>query len=192
MNFVGLSASLNIQAQRFALKWAEEHLPEVQYRTIKASYYTLLKRTALFVILCCIPIILAFLFLAFEAPFSKSAEANAMPNGATGYVLARTDYDGNFFWTHNSQKYEYPLVEYGLDPEKYQFGDKVKVYIDDMQQIVKVTEGEKGPTIRNIEIGIGVIGSIFIPVLLIMCVFRPIAYRTFGKSWITFYKEFEK
>ena len=178
MNFVGLSASLNIQAQRFALKWAEEHLPEVQYRAIKASYYTLLKRTALFVILCCIPIILAFLFLAFEAPFSKSAEANAMPNGATGYVLARADYDGNFFWTHNSQK--------------YQFGDKVKVYIDDMQQIIKVTEGEKGPTIRNIEIGIGVIGSIFIPVLLIMCVFRPIAYRTFGKSWITFYKEFEK
>ncbi len=190
MKWVGISATLNLSAQRFALKWAKEHLPEEEYKEIKKSYNLLMRRTALFVVICCIPIMIAFTFLAFNAPFSKSVEDAATPDGATGYVMARTDYDGNFYWTHDSKKYEYALKDYGLSSENYKFGDKVKVYVNDEQNIIKVTAVGDDSNIRNIEVGVGAIGSILVPALLILCVYRPIAYRTFGKTWVEFYRDF--
>ncbi|HIT33879.1 MAG TPA: hypothetical protein IAC31_04545 [Candidatus Faecousia intestinigallinarum] len=184
------SAVFNLSAQRFALMWAKEHLPTEEYTEIKKSYDFLIKRTVAFVVICCIPVIIAFMFLAFNAPFSKSMENAAIPEGATEYVMAKVDYDGNFYWTHDSKKYEYALKDYGLSSENYEFGDKVKVYINDAQDIIKVTADGNYSNIRNIEVGVGVIGSILIPVLLILCVYMPIAYRTFGKRWIEFYKDF--
>lgn len=191
MNSVGLAATLNLKAQRFALMWAKEHLSEEEYKKIKKSYNLLIRRTALFVVICCVPIIIAFMFLAFNAPFSKSVEDAATPDGATGYVMARADYDGNFYWTHDSKKYEYALKDYGLSPENYEFGDEVKVYVNDEQDIIKVMAVGNDSNVRNIEVGVGAIGSIVVPVLLIICIYRPIAYRTFGKSWIEFYRNFE-
>ena len=125
----------------------------------------MLKWTIIFVV-CCIPVMIAFLSLVINAPFSKRAEEANTPDGATGYVMARADYDGNFYWTHDSKKYEYALEDYGLSPENYEFGDEVKVYV-------------------------GVIGAILVPTLLLLCVYMPIAYHTFGKPWIKFYREFK-
>lgn len=149
----------------------------------------MLKWTTIFVV-CCIPVMIAFLSLVVNAPFSKRAEEANTPDGATGYVMARADYDGNFYWTHDSKKYEYALEDYGLSPENYEFGDEVKVYVNDAQDIIKVT-AEEDSNIRNIEVGVGVIGAILVPVLLILCVYMPIAYHTFGKPWIKFYREFK-
>lgn len=191
MSLTNISAGLNLTAQRFALMWAKEHLPKEKYNEIKKSYNSLMKRTAVFVIICCIPVIIAFLLLAFNTPFSKNMENAATPNGANGYVMARIDYDGNFYWTHDSKKYEYALKDYGLSAENYEFGDEVKVYVNDEQEIVKVTTDNDYSNIKNIEVGVGVIGSILVPALLILCVYMPIAYRTFGKSWIEFYRNFE-
>lgn len=190
MKWLGISTTLNLSAQHFALNWAKEHLPKEEYKEIKKSYNFLMKRTTMFVVICCIPIMIAFMFLAFNAPFSKNME-DATPDGATGYVMARTDYDGNFYWTHDSKKYEYALKDYGLSSKNYEFGDKVKVYVNDEQKIIKVMTDDDNSNIRNIEVGVGVIGSISVPALLILCVYRPIAYRTFGKTWIEFYKDFE-
>lgn len=190
MNLTGLGAMLNFKAQQFALKWAKEHLPEDKYQQIKKSYNLILKRTTIFVIVCLLPIVIAFTLLAIEAPFSKRAEADAMPPSATEYVMARVDYDGNFYWTHDSKKYEYPLEEYGFSSEDYTFGDEVKVYVDDTQNIIKVMDVEKGFTIREKEVLIGSLGAILIPVLITMCIYCPIAYRTFGRPWQEFCKEF--
>ena len=192
MKLLGISAGLNFTAQRLALMWAKEHLPEEEYKEIKKSYNLLLKRTAAFIVIFCIPIIIVFMSLAFNAPFSREAENAALPDGATEYVIARADYDGNFYWTHDSKKYEYALKDYGLSPENYEFGDKVKVYVDDAQNIIKVAAVDDTFNIRNIEVGVGVIGSILVPVLLIICIYRPIAYRTFGKAWIDFYSAFNE
>lgn len=190
MNLTALSAGFNFEAQRLALRWAKENLPDEKYQEIHKSYNALLKRTTVFIVVCCLPIIIAFLFLVFHAPFSKRAETEAIPKNATNYVLARVDYDGNFYWTHDSIKYEYPLKEYGLSPEEYKFGDKVKVYVDDAQNVIELTTIEDGFTIREIEVLAGSIGAILVPVLLILCIYIPIAYRTFGKPWRDFYREF--
>ncbi len=128
----------------------------------------------------------------FTEPFSQRYEAQNMPENATGCISATVDYDGNFFWTHDSVAYEHPLEEYGLSPEDYEFKDKVKVYIDDMQNVIKVTEEDKGMSFREKEVLIGVIGSILVPCLLLICLYIPIAYRTFGKPWIEFYTEFRR
>lgn len=71
MSLTKISAVLNLTAQHFALMWAKEHLPEEKYNEIKQSYDLLMKRTAAFVIICCIPVILAFVLLAIYTPFSK-------------------------------------------------------------------------------------------------------------------------
>lgn len=192
MKLIGLSAVFNFKAHQFALRWAKENLPKDKYQEIQKSYNLILKRTIIFMIICVLPIIIAFSFLVFEAPFSKSAEAKAMPSSATGYVLARVDYDGNFYWTHDSKKYEYPLEKYDLPSEKYKFGDKVKVYVDDKQNVIEVTNIENGLTVREIEVLIGVIGAILVPVLITLCIYIPIAYRTFGKPWRQFCREFDR
>ncbi len=179
----------SFQEPENALLWAKENLPEEQYQKIQRSHKLLMKNTALFVFVCCIPIIIAFMYLIFAAPLSAGSETDA-PIGATGNVLARVDYDGNFYWTHDSQKYEYALKEYGLSPEKYKFGDRVKVYVNDEQDVIGVTAVEDKTNLRIIEICVGIVGSIFVPVVLIMLIYMPIAHRTFGKPWIEFWRAF--
>lgn len=176
----------------FALRWAKENLPSEEYQAILDSCDMLVKRTIIFVVVCCLPIIFAFVGLGIGAPFSSKAEAEAKPQNATGYVLARVDYDGNFYWTDDSKKYEYSLEEYGLSPDEYEFGDKIKVYVDDANKVIQLAAVEDGLTIRDIELLVGVIGSILVPSLLILCLYMPIAYRTFGKAWIDFYREFRQ
>ena len=81
---------------------------------------------------------MGFTYLAIDALISKRVEAKNTPQNATDYVLARVDYDGNFYWTQDSQKYEHPLANYGLSPDEYEFGDELKVYVDNEQMLKKV------------------------------------------------------
>lgn len=147
------------------------------------------KWTTIFMLCCVMPIAFLFTCLVMFTPFSNKAEALNTPKGATKYVIGRVDYDGNFWWTHNSQKYEYALEDYGLSSANYKFMDEVKVYINYAQDIIKVTKYEH-LDIRVIEILGGIIGSILVATLLMVCVYLPIAYRTFGKVWIKFYRNF--
>ena len=188
----GMAAGFHFMAHQFALRWAKENLPEEKYQRVAKSYRITFKRTLIFVVVCCIPVLILFLSLIFCAPFSQREEANATPEGATGYVLARVDYDGNFYWTHDSKKYEFPLNAYGLAPQEYGFGDQLKVYVDDAQNIIQVTAVEEGLTTREVEILVGIVGGILAPVLLIFCVYYPIASRTFARPWREFYREFHK
>ena len=181
----------NSRKIRIALDWAEDNLPPEQYNEIRTSYDKTSIRTIIFVI-CCIPIMCAFLFLVFYAPFSKEAEAETTPKGATLTKTAHIDYDDNFYWTHDSKKYECALADYGLNPDNYKPNDKLTVYLDDNQNVLKVTDIEEGLSVRDIEILVGVIGSIVVPVLLITCVYIPIAYSTFGKPWRKFIREYYK
>lgn len=189
MNLTGLSAALNFGANGFALMWAKENLPAEEYQEIRKSYNTLMKRTIVFILACFTLCSIIFLPLIFAAPFSTRIETAATPNGATDYVLARVDYDGNFYWTHDSMVYKYALKEYGLSAEDYEVHDMVKVYINDAQNIIEVTTVEDGMDIRDIELLVGILGSILTPVILIL-IYRPFAYRTFGKAWIEFNRNF--
>lgn len=129
-----------------------------------------------------------------EQPISKKAmriELENMPKGAIASVNARVDYDGNFFWTYDSQKYEYALKDYGISPEGYRFGDKVKVFIDDEQNAIQVTTVEEGLDARDKDLLVGSVIALLVPILLITCVYMPIAYSTFGKPWREFIREFE-
>ena len=174
---------------RIALDWAKDNLPPEQYNEIRKSYDKTSIRTIIFVI-CCIPIMCAFLSLIFFAPFSNKADEDATPKGATMTKTARVDYDNNFYWTHDSQKYECALEDYGLNPNNYNPTDQLTVYLDDNQNVLKVTDIEEGLSVRDIEILVGSIGSIVVPVLLITCVYIPIAYSTFGKPWRKFIREY--
>lgn len=183
-----LNVWMNREAHRYALLWAKEHLPRETYQTIQRSYDTTWKRTLLFALLCLIPLMLAFFSLIFFAPFSQSEDA--LPAGASEVIEARVDYDGNFYWTHDSQVYEHPLEAYGLSAQELEVNDRVQVYVDEAQNVVRAEPLEEGTSMREIEIGAGVIGGILAPVLITLCIYLPIANRTFAKPWRTFYQTY--
>ncbi len=185
------STYMQFKSQEFALRWAREHLPPEKYKAIYNSYCTLMKRTVIFVLACCVPIICIGLYFTFETPIADRIEAAATPAGATGWVTARCDYDGNFFWTHDSKAYEYPLAEYGLDPAYYHFGQKLNVYVNDDQEIIAVTATHEGTEASTWEVCISILVTLILPTVLILCVYRPIARRTFGKEWYEFNQQFK-
>ena len=119
----------------------------------------------------------------FFAPFSQSEDA--LPAGASEVIEARVDYDGNFYWTHDSQVYEHPLEAYGLSAQELEVNDRVQVYVDEAQNVVRAEPLEEGTSIREIEIS-----GILAPVLITLCIYLPIANRTFAKPWRTFYQTY--
>lgn len=178
-----LNVWMNREAHQYALLWAKEHLPRETYHTIQRSYDATQKRTLLFALLCLIPLMLAFFSLIFFAPFSQSEDA--LPTGASDVVEARVDYDGNFYWTHDSQVYEHPLEAYGLSAQELEGNDRVQVYVDEAQNVVRAEPLEEGTSMRVIEIS-----GILAPVLITLCIYLPIANRTFAKPWRTFYQTY--
>ena len=177
----------NTSKNRIALEWARLNLPPEQYNAIRKSFDATTTRTLIFV-LCCIPIMLAFLSLVFIAPFSSSS----IPKDASYSKTARVDYDGNFYWTYDSRKYEASLADFGLDPDSFRPNDTVTIYIDDYQNVYKVTEQEEGLQLNEIELLVGTICAIVIPVIIITCIYVPIAITTFGKPWREYMKWFNK
>lgn len=178
-----LNVWMNREAHRYALLWAKEHLPRETYHTIQRSYDATQKRTLLFALLCLIPLMLAFFSLIFFASLSQSEDA--LPAGASEVIEARVDYDGNFYWTHDSQVYEHPLEAYGLSAQELEVNDRVQVYVDEAQNVVRAEPLEEGTSMREIEIG-----GILAPVLITLCIYLPIANRTFAKPWRTFYQTY--
>ena len=92
------------------------------------------------------------------------------------------DYDGNFYWTRDSKVYKYPLSDYGMSTAEYAVGDRVRVYLDQIGQIVAVTSTpeHKAGTVTG---AAACIGSILFPVLLILLVHCPIAWYEFNRQY---------
>lgn len=184
-DLLGASAAMNLQSHQFALMWAKEHLPDEEYTKIKKSYDKVILYTSIFVIVCVIPLVILFINYGMNAVLTP----DAMPAGAVDYVIAQADYDGNFFWTHDSVKYEQPLEDYGLSPDDYQFRDKFKVYVNDSQDVISISPVEDKASEKEIKLGIGIIGALVVPTLITMCIYIPIAWNTFGKPWREFNKK---
>lgn len=180
---LALNTSLQFKSHAKALEYARLHLPREEYERIRASYNAVLKKTAFFTVCICLPIILVFVLLAIAVPLTPLA----MPTGATHYVDARVDYDGNFYWTHDSKKYERPLVAYDLDPSTHPFNSRIRVYLDDGQEVIAVTE-KPSFDVRSLMILVTSILAIAIPVVLLICVHDPRARRTYGRAWYEFYE----
>lgn len=181
----------NFEETDRALEWARINLPPYYYDKIKKSYDMLTIRTILCVVLC-IPIIIVFFLIATYTPFTSKSEANTLPDGATTSREASIDYDDNFYWTYDSKKYEGALADYGLNPDNYKFGDKVTIYIDDEQNVYDVTELKEGISPREIEQIIGFAGTIILPIIIILCIYLPIAFNTFGKPCRKYFNWFRK
>lgn len=191
MNELAFNSFIQIESHQKALNWALENLPYEKYEKISASYYKLLKSIIKFVLIVCVPIVLLSVLLILVRPISSSIEKQKMPSEATSFFIARVDTDGNFFWTHDSQAFEMSLEEVGLNSSEYQYLDKVKVYIDDDRNIIEVRDIDKGISLENIEILIGILGSIMVPTILIVAVYMPWVRKNVGHEWAEFYKDFQ-
>lgn len=76
-----------------------------------------------------------------------------------------------------------------MSTAEYAVGDRVRVYLDQIGQIVAVTSTpeHKAGTVTG---AAACIGSILFPVLLILLVHCPIARKTYGKAWYEFNRQY--
>lgn len=181
--------AMRFASNEIALRWAKANLPKEAYDKIEKSYKTMLKKTTIFVLLVICPIVIFFTIWIMTQPIAKYTYEASKPAGATSYHKARVDYDGNFWWTCDSKKYEYPLERYGFITSDYKFGDEVKVWVDDNQNIVKVEDISDEPDIMTIEVCACVFGALVLPTILAL-LYRCWAMHTFGKPWHDFCKEY--
>lgn len=186
---LAVGTAMRFASNEIALRWAKANLPKEEYNKIEKSYKTMLKKTTIFVLLVICPIVIFFTIWMMTSPITKYTYEASKPAGATSYHNARIDYDGNFWWTYDSKVYEYPLEQYGFAVSDYEFGDEVKVWVDDNQDIIKVEDTSDEPDIMTIEVCTCVFGVIVLPVILVL-LYRHRAIHTFGKPWHDFYKEY--
>lgn len=183
MSLTSIGTSMQFAAHKLALNYAKENLPQAEYQKIKNSYDRIFKKSILFICIVCLPVIIACTLVIIEAPFSKAVSNQVSDK----YIDARVDYDGNFYWTSDSRVYEYPLVNYGLAADNYEFGDKVRVYLDESNGVIDVTPVPEYNA-RLIEMIAALVCLFVVPTILIVCIHLPIAKRTYGKPWYNFYK----
>ncbi len=167
------------------LKRAKRCLPEPEYQEVYHSYHAVIKNTLLFLAVVCLPVILICLYIL----FGSLSAGEELIDGSVECITARMDYDGNFYWTRDSKVYKYPLSDYGMSTAEYAVGDRVRVYLDQIGQIVAVTSTpeHKAGTVTG---AAACIGSILFPVLLILLVHCPIARKTYGKAWYEFNRQY--
>lgn len=186
---LAVGTAMRFASNEIALRWAKANLPKEEYNKIEKSYKTMLKKTTIFVLLVICPIVILFTIWMMTSPITKYTYEASKPAGATSYHNARIDYDGNFWWTYDSKVYEYPLEQYGFAVSDYEFGNEVKVWVDDNQGIIKVEDTGDEPDVMTIEVCTCVFGVIVLPVMLVL-LYRHRALHTFGKPWHDFYKEY--
>ncbi len=76
-----MAAGFHFMAHQFALRWAKENLPEEKYQRVAKPHRITFKRTLIFVVVCCIPVLILFLSLIFCAPFPKGKKPMQRPKG---------------------------------------------------------------------------------------------------------------
>lgn len=186
---LAVGTAMRFASNEIALRWAKANLPKEEYNKIEKSYKTMLKKTTIFVLLVICPIVIFFTIWMMTSPITKYTYEASKPAGATSYHNARIDYDGNFWWTYDSKVYEYSLEQYGFAVSDYEFGDEVKVWVDDNQGIIKVEDTGDEPDVMTIEVCTCVFGVIVLPVMLVL-LYRHRVLHTFGKPWHDFYEEY--
>lgn len=167
-----------LRRMRNALNWAKMYLPPQQYSIIDKSYRNVIISTVI-CCLCCLPFSFLCAVIVIFAPFSHMSEDNAMPIGATTSREARIDYDDNFYWTYDSKVYKEALEDYGLNPDDYEPHDTITIYIDDDQNVYKVSNTDNNQ-LRQKEIIIGTIIGFAIPILILLITI-PIICTKIGK-----------
>lgn len=183
------SADYKSALSGIALKWAQENLPGEEYARIHESKVKSTRKVLIFVFVCMLPVMAAFLAMMELRPFSKLAlkyETDHLPQNATQRVTATKGYFGTFYWESNGKRHEYAFEEFGLSPR-----ENLTVYTDDDGNIIDVKRGISVNDILEFEMFAGAIGGIFVPAMLVL-IYKVYLMRTLGKPWEQFYKDWEK
>lgn len=141
---------------------------------------------ALFIVFFVIaPLIVLFSVIAIKCPITNAVKQNIEPAGTVSMQVARVDYEGDFWWRQNSEEHEYSLADYGLDPQNYEYGDQVFVYLDADANVLAVNDTDKVGVTRAWEQGISMAGAIILPIIICV-VFYLKARSGFGREWCNF------
>lgn len=188
------SFDLDAKLSRLALLWAQENLPEPEYKALSKSHDTMINRRLIFALAFAVPLMIVMGLLFFAHPIYKVAlqlEIQNMPEGATQRVIAHKSEGRNtVYWYDGDALYERPFDETGLNPDDYEDRDIV-LYVDNSQNIVGVKTGFNAEDIIVIEVICYLVGMLPLPIAL-MLTHYVYTGRTCGKLWLTFYKDWRE
>ena len=115
----------------------------------------------------------------------KAFENPKYPEGATlkkmGHISLYTD---TFWYTDNSQKYEFDFDDYGID-DSYESGEIIDVYLDDNNNIVEVSHQDK-----HYDWIIKVLCLLLVPIIVLL-LHTFVGKRIYAKNYRSYVKWYE-
>ncbi len=174
------SAAINMAGQKRILNYINNHT-EKQAELARKEY----KRFNLITILLIFLVILP-LCIYTTISFTNSLDNPVYPNGATKKILGHISlYEDTFWYTDNSQKYEFNFDDYNID-ETYEPGENILIYLDDNNNIVSVAHETKD--YRSV---INIILMLVVSVTLLLA-HAFIGRKTYAKNWNLYVQWYEK
>lgn len=114
----------------------------------------------------------------------------SLPVGATKEVTGHiSKYESTFWYTNNSQKYEYEISRYPRTRD-FKPGETFIIYIDDNNNIVSI-KAKSNDENKEIFIGIKII-LMFVISIGILVLERLVGKKTYSLSWNLYYEWYEK
>lgn len=157
------------------LSYAREYCDKSTYERIYKSYKKTLGYSVIFILLLLIGYTI---MLVTQIPtMDKYASDNVRP----GHV------SGNTVWYIQNDKHEIKLTDYGYNETDFNDNEKFVVYLDKDNHVIGIAPDKIAKKERELPFVLMICG-LFLMIVMILCIWTPISYKTFGKDFRTFNK----
>lgn len=161
------------------LNWAKENLDNDTFKIIQKSYKDIKKYTVIIMVL------LMLTYSVVLLPQISIIDKYSADLTRQGHV------SGKKVWYIKNDKKELNLSDYGYNYNDYKENDKFVVYLDKNYNVKDIAPLEEVQNEKNKPFII-MIGGIVLIIFIILFIYVPIAYNTFGKAWGQFNRWYEK
>lgn len=179
---LGMATAANFASAELKRDWAKNHLDHYTYARVEKSRKATLVNTTIFVVF------LVVLFgIAVAVGTVKQKELRSWYDTCrTGRVLGETVY------YIDNEKYEILLSDYGYDYHDFENRDIFDIYFNEEGDIIKIAPYDDSIfNEKNILVNIYIGGAILM-IIMILCIYLPICYHTFGRDWRKYCRWFDK
>ena len=179
-----VNTAFNLKKIDRVLNYIDNH-PSKQGEKAKKSYKKYL--TTIIITIIVIAVISGFFII--KSIKKNQEKLSYLPEGATTRIVGHVSlYDDTFWYTKDSQKYEYKLNEYNVNKEKAK-EKGIIIYLDDNNEAVSVDYDDKDVSVLQ-ELKPLILGLVFI--ILGTIIYIHITRATIGKDFYLYSEWYSK
>lgn len=163
------------ESNKMSLMWAKENLNKDIYIKIEKSYEDIIKYT---VIVMVVLILIYFIVVLTQV---STMDKYSSDSTRTAHV-----YKDKIWYIQNDKK-EINLSDYGYNYKDYSENEQFIVYLDKDYNVINISPLKDVQNEKHSPAIIMVLGLVLI-IIIILCIYVPICYNTFGRNWRKFCK----